>query len=329
MAMKTRRASPTLLALPGAVLLVLLAVAVTMPPAWAESAGEEYGNCAACHDEDLVMGFSRTVHGRLAHFEVLDGRRGCEACHGSATAHMESGDPAAISGLKGDSPEEIAKVCTGCHSGKQMFAWYGSEHQMSGVGCTDCHRIHVGTEKGRRYFNLQSPEICYQCHAEVRGQFLLPSRHPLKEGKMTCGACHDPHGNYPRHLQTDERLNDLCFNCHSAKQGPFIFEHAPVVEDCSICHVPHGSVANNLLLQTEPFLCLQCHEFHFHSAQESNEEDPVIVGDPGFERPFSNPFGTFGYKVAFTTKCSQCHTQIHGSDLPSQSLPGQGKSFTR
>ena len=51
------------------------------------------------------------------------------------------------------------------------------------------------------------------------------------------------------------------------------FEHEPVFEGCDGCHAPHGAVANNLLVQNEPFLCLQCHQPHFHSILEGFEGD--------------------------------------------------------
>ncbi len=35
--------------------------------------------------------------------------------------------------------------------------------------------------------------VCYQCHADVRGQFELPSHHPVPEGRMDCTLCHSPH----------------------------------------------------------------------------------------------------------------------------------------
>ena len=35
--------------------------------------------------------------------------------------------------------------------------------------------------------------VCYECHADVRGQFNLPSHHPVPEGRMTCIQCHPPH----------------------------------------------------------------------------------------------------------------------------------------
>ena len=36
---------------------------------------------------------------------------------------------------------------------------------------------------------------------------------------------------------------------------------------------------------------------------------------------FTNKFGEEGWRKAFLTKCSTCHTVVHGSDLPSQSAP--------
>jgi hypothetical protein len=33
--------------------------------------------------------------------------------------------------------------------------------------------------------------------------------------------------------------------------------------------------------------------------------------------------------VSFTTKCSQCHSQIHGTDLPSQALSSGGHGMVR
>jgi DmsE family decaheme c-type cytochrome len=284
-------------------------------------------NCAACHDEALIDHFDRSIHGRLEAFEVLDGGVGCESCHGAADEHMGSADPADIKGLKGDLPEDINAVCTRCHSGGRFVSWAGSEHMLSGVGCTDCHEIHPSGRPDD--WKIDDPRTCYRCHEDVRAEMYLPSHHPVKEGKMTCLACHEPHGSTTHGLRTEERPNDLCLNCHSAYQGPFVFEHAPVVEDCGICHTPHGAPANNLLVQTEPFLCLQCHEFHFHAALEGRSDDPASVGDPGYEQLWDNPNTVFSFKAAFTTKCTQCHSHVHGSDLPSQSLPGQGKSFTR
>lgn len=146
---------------------------------------------------------------------------------------------------------------------------------------------------------------------------------------MVCSDCHANHGSMVKNLKTDERLNDLCLNCHTRYQGPFVFEHAPVSDDCTICHDPHGTVANNLKIQNEPYLCLQCHEPHFHSGRSGGAAS-VNGTSLSAEQLASHPDAQMmSWGQAYATKCTQCHVQIHGSDLPSQSVPGQGRGLTR
>ena len=157
-----------------------------------------------------------------------------------------------------------------------------------------------------------------------------PSHHPVKEGKMVCSDCHANHGSMVNNLKTDERLNDLCLSCHARYQGPFVFEHSPVSDDCMICHDPHGTVSNNLKKANEPYLCLQCHEPHFHAGRTSTamgtQKDPYGNMIPAEDYNAGNKSI---WAQAYTTKCTQCHAQVHGSDLPSQTVPGQGGGLTR
>ena len=141
---------------------------------------------------------------------------------------------------------------------------------------------------------------------------------------MSCVGCHNPHSSTESQLNTNMRLNDLCYTCHQGKEGPFVFEHAPVVEDCSLCHTPHGAIANNLLTANEPTVCLQCHEFHFHAGLLSPDGTTEVGGSE-----FENPYGSDSFNVSMTTKCTQCHSQIHGSDLPGQTTPGGGHALVR
>ncbi len=267
--------------------------------------------CLECH-EDQALGQSE-IHTRIESFEVRGHVVGCEGCHGPGARHAEELDPALIRafgpGGQGDDG------CLSCHNNKGLQDWHASTHAFEAIGCLDCHAVHTASKP---------LDTCQTCHGEVTTQFQLPSRHPLREGKMSCASCHDVHSSEDQMLLTSFRLNDLCYTCHQDKEGPFIFEHEPVQEDCSTCHVAHGSVADNLLVANEPTLCLQCHEPHFHSGYRGSDADEVDVG--GIER--DNPFGARGFNIAFTTSCSQCHSQVHGSDLPSQTVPGQGRGLT-
>lgn len=294
-------------------LVPLLALAGAGPPR--EQAPQKvWSVCADCHD-DVVAHFSRNVHARLKRWEVRGGEVGCTACHGDTSAHVESGEVEGLVRFTGD-PAEDAAACLACHATRGGEEWSAAAH-ANHVGCTECHSIHT----------TKAPTAsCSSCHQEVQALMFAPSHHPVKEGKMTCASCHNVHLANPSALRTEGRLNDLCVTCHQAQEGPFIFQHAPVEEDCSICHTPHGSVADNLLVANEPFLCLQCHSFHFHTGKKPvDQAGTVIVGG----KPYPNVLGVYGYSKSFGTKCTQCHPRVHGSDLPSQGISSQGKNLTR
>jgi DmsE family decaheme c-type cytochrome len=159
--------------------------------------------------------------------------------------------------------------------------------------------------------SVQQPETCYKCHPKIYGLNALPSHHPIKEGKMVCSDCHDPHGQETGNLK-EATINLVCYKGHGEKQGPFAFEHPPVRENCCICHNPHGAVADNLLKQPPTFLCLRCH-----------------AGHNGYHPPGSPVAGTGGGGVlqlsknptlapSLYTNCTQCHAEVHGTDRVSQ-----------
>ena len=136
---------------------------------------------------------------------------------------------------------------------------------------------------------------------------------------MVCSDCHDPHGQETGNLK-EATVNLLCYKCHAEKQGPFAFEHPPVRENCGICHNPHGAVANNLLKQPATFLCLRCHAGH----------NAALAGDhPGvsLNMAVNTPSSlALSSRAGFYTNCTQCHTQIHGTNNISER---GGSLFTR
>ncbi|RMF71760.1 MAG: ammonia-forming cytochrome c nitrite reductase subunit c552, partial [Acidobacteria bacterium] len=247
----------------------------------------------------------------------------------------ESGDPADVRGFPGPDPRDDAAVCLGCHAASHgLGAWTAGEHARAGLSCIDCHDPHAGWDRQPAAARLGTRprsamrERCFGCHPEVRAEIRLPSRHPMDDGQLDCASCHDVHGTYPGLLRTAGRVKDLCVECHPAQEGPFVFQHAPVEEDCTICHRPHGAVADGLLAQTQPFLCLQCHEAHFHAGLASPTETTVTFGTVP-PNTWANPFGELGMKHAFLTRCTQCHVAVHGSDSPSQGVSGRGGNLTR
>ncbi len=299
--------------------------------------------CSQCH-ENMMAPFAKTVHGRLADFEVMGGGKGCEACHGPGSLHAAEGDTAKIHAYGKLASDQASALCLKCHSSGELMQWHGNVHAISDVACTDCHKIHQGDKPVKKALKMPEPELCYSCHKEYQSKMNFPSHHPVKEGKMTCSSCHQPHESAQNALRTDERANDLCYTCHARYQGPFVFEHGPVQENCMICHDPHGSVANNLLKQNEPFICLQCHESHFHASRTGSSANPGNTAfdanklngasvpsaySTGTRVGYTNTHGSDAWAQAFGTKCTVCHSKVHGSDLPSQTAPAVNTDHTR
>lgn len=279
-----------------------------------EKVGDE--TCATCHDETATA-FTTNIHAQKA----VEKGFICESCHGPGAKHAEEGDPELIYNPRADFNAAKGTTCTNCHNGGEFESMTGKAHWEQANGCSDCHTVHQSKPK---LLKKTGSQLCVTCHRDVQSQFRLTSHHPVPEGLMECESCHQVHGDANKFATTNES-RELCLSCHSSKEGPFVYEHQPVNEDCNICHKPHGAVANNLLVQSEPALCMSCHPMHFHSSLtgvNGTFSDPLMAGRGGLST-------TDGMKKAFSTKCTQCHTHVHGSDLPSQGISSQGKSLTR
>jgi predicted CXXCH cytochrome family protein len=327
----------------------LLALGLTLlltPPILATSPpdAQKVGNtvCLVCH-EDLSVHFAGNIHARLG----AGGDYGCEACHGPGSVHSDEGDPATITNPARDQLAVAENLCLNCHKFEGADLALGTAHYEIAGGCTDCHKIHSdsptlleASDPGLCFdchrdirtkaplpslLKASEPGLCLDCHRDIRTKAQLPSHHPVLEGLVKCSDCHAVHGGAVKFATMGDN-RDLCFSCHASKQGPFIFEHEPVNEDCGICHDPHGTVADNLLVQNEPFLCLTCHPMHFHTQLVSIEGtfNPPLYPERG---PFTSTKDAM--KEAFLTKCTQCHSEIHGSDLPSQPISTGGRTLTR
>jgi DmsE family decaheme c-type cytochrome len=257
-----------------------------------------------CHDHDKIAGYLQSsVHGRQKDAGSGMPLVNCETCHGPGSLAVAKAEQA----KKCDTTQFVdlhklpsgakSLVCVKCHithAMKRLAFWSLSQHALADVSCSDCHRLHSGP--GQKLTGKAASELCFECHQEKRAEFSLFSRHPLGKGLMECTTCHDPHGSSSGLSIKGADEKSLCLGCHATRVGPYAFEHADLTSDCSTCHTPHGSLFAGMLRYQEPFLCLQCHSGH---------------------APQRNPLGmSSAYKRAYYTRCTTCHSQIHGSDLP-------------
>jgi DmsE family decaheme c-type cytochrome len=276
-------------------------------------------NClASCHYHDKIRDdFSASTMGAQISTESHLPLVNCESCHGPGSLAVEglTPDKAAMKDADGnptscdydtfidlDNLPSQAKslVCLKCHTANATFNlhnWNSGTHAINDVSCFDCHDLHKGpiliTEPA------EVKDMCLECHQRQRVEFSLPSHHPVMEQRVICTDCHDPHGSINDYMLRQDSVKETCTQCHGEKEGPFLFEHADNSEECNKCHNAHGSVNNNLLSVREPFLCLQCHPTH---------RTGVATAAEG--------------RAARHTRCTDCHSQIHGADIPSVSTDG-------
>ena len=292
------------------------------PPSGAVSTDDQYVGSEACKEchEDQFKEFSHTAHARLTTISSWKGKvTGCETCHGPGKTHIEEADPTKIISFKHRSPKETSETCLTCHAGKEEHNNFRrGEHWRNNVGCTDCHASHsspggknlassntftspANAEKldfsTVKMLKVGEPQLCMGCHSDTKSQFTKPFHHKVLEGAMRCTDCHNAHGGFElKQARLATGADSACMKCHADKQGPFVYEHAPVkTEGCASCHTPHGS-SNPRLLRTSSVaqLCLECHsQDHGVGAQE--------------------PAGPAHNLAAQYRDCTACHVKVHGS----------------
>jgi len=268
-------------------------------------------DCQGCHDKAMNPVFQKTEHAKLAET--------CAKCHQNVGEHAKaqmSGDAKGpVPSLKKLTAQQVNSTCLECHEKGGQATYRSSMHDRRNVACTACHSVHSPKTAKAQLKTAVEADTCYTCHKSERSKSMRTSHHPVREGKMGCASCHNPHeGDRPKMLKADS-VNELCYTCHTEKRGPFLFEHAAVREDCASCHDPHGSNHKRLLVQKLPNLCWNCHftgSGHFGSGDNFSTEKGVPVA------PTGAPSGYPTVNSRFVEKsCANCHVSVHGSNSPS------------
>jgi DmsE family decaheme c-type cytochrome len=270
--------------------------------------------CLQCHDQDSkfpVLAIFNTAHGNKNSHQGPFANNGlqCEACHGAAGEHSvkrlrkgEQRAPMITFKAKDELPiAEKNSLCLTCHNRSSAKHWQGSSHQVNNISCTDCHNIHV--QKDAILTKANQLEQCGKCHINAKLSAHQASSHPLTTGQMGCTDCHKPHDANTDKLLAADSVNETCYQCHSEKRGPFLWQHDPVADSCINCHRPHGSNQPALLSQRAPFLCQTCHSAQGH---------PSINHAAGLAQQKASVF-------LLGKSCTNCHSKVHGSNHPSGS----------
>jgi len=220
------------------------------------------------------------------------GSKTCAQCHGDMTEHFGGATHARLALAD---PKVGDTGCEACHGP-------GSVHAESGGGAGTI--VNPG----------KSPETCFQCHLDKRGQMSLPHAHPVLAGQVSCVDCHDVHqGNAVRGGGAAlAARTETCLRCHTEQAGPYVYEHAAIRDEgCTACHDPHGTVNDKMLVARDANLCLRCH---------------LADLAPGFNLGGYHSGGA--HASAIGSRLSEgacwsagCHEDIHGSNVHASFRP--------
>lgn len=258
--------------------------------------------CTACHTQgDSLKG---TPHAQAKNPRSPEATHGCESCHGPGQAHVDDDAKGHIRKFGQITPAETSQTCLACHNRGNHAGWEGSAHDRRNLTCTTCHSVHSPKSTERQLVKKTQTEVCATCHKlQVAKTERAVAHMPVREGKMSCSSCHNPHGSITnvKNLKTGGSVAELCVSCHTEMRGPMLFEHAPVRENCATCHDPHGSSNDRMLVVRMPMLCQRCHIASKHPAT-LYDKDQITTNK-------SNRM--------FGRSCVNCHSNIHGSNHPS------------
>ena len=294
-----------------AAVFVVLGSGISLAQKSTPAAAWSVTDCQGCHEKALGTSFQNTKHAKLD--------QSCVQCHVNVAEHAKAqlnGEKNAPSpALKNLTAAQVNDKCLSCHEKAKQSNYLSSMHARRNVACTSCHSAHSAKSVKAQLKTKMDSDTCYTCHKSERAKAMRTSHHPVREGKMGCSSCHNPHdGSQPKMIKADS-INELCYKCHAEKRGPFAFEHAPVREDCATCHDPHGSNHKRMLTQKLPTLCYNCHlsgSGHFGSGDNLNTEKGAKVAPAGAATGYPTAGSRFVER-----SCRNCHVQIHGSNHPS------------
>lgn len=206
--------------------------------------------CRRCHE---------LPHGTTQHAPVKEGQ--CTQCHdphGSEQRRLLVADPK-------------RELCLKCH--QKSFDGKPFVHGPVAVGaCIVCHQPHASSQP--KLLVQDSRSLCLTCHAEVAEKAEAAGMH--KHGALDdgCTRCHDPHASAHKY-QLREQAPELCLSCHREKFEEMVADakvvHGAVTAEngCTGCHEPHGSRLSSLQRDTQPGMCLSCHDRTFKTADGS------------------------------------------------------------
>ena len=176
--------------------------------------------CMACHSDkwDTLKG---TPHANANNPRSPQAAHGCESCHGPGQAHVDDDAKGHIRKFGQITAGEMNETCLTCHNRGAHAGWEASAHEQRGLSCGTCHSVHSPTSAEHQLVKATQTQVCATCHRlQVTKTERAVAHMPVREGKMTCTSCHNPHGTVTPALLKENSLNDTCYTCHAGAEFP-------------------------------------------------------------------------------------------------------------
>jgi DmsE family decaheme c-type cytochrome len=191
--------------------------------------------CLTCHD-GMDATLTGTQHARTLNPRTPAAQQGCESCHGPGQAHVNDEAGGHILKFKSAPADVASATCLSCHNRGGHAGWEGSVHEARKLACTTCHSVHQPKSTAHQLVAATETQLCAKCHrVQVAKTERAVAHMPVREGKMACSTCHNPHGsiNNVKALRTGSSVAESCTACHTEMRGPVLWEHTPVRENCA------------------------------------------------------------------------------------------------
>ncbi len=201
--------------------------------------------------------------------------------------------------------------CLVCHKevGENKFT-----HGPVGVKmCFICHvdeKPAPGSAKGHVYsLSKPQPELCLSCHEGLRAKVQSGKVQHQAIKAAGCTGCHNPHGSGQKFFLKARTIASLCSTCHGNKTGGAVV-HKPAAVSCALCHDPHGSDTDKLLKESQPELCLSCHQDLRSVLAGKYLHGPVQAGCTTCHDPHSAPKPFLLQADSKKELCLSCHVDM-------------------
>ncbi len=249
---------------------------------WSNHLANWNSRCADCHSTNLNKNYNSASASYSSTFSEIN--VSCEACHGSASKHLEWIENGQLATNKGFDVEKTLPVSWIHRAGEAIATPKGIVTEREVNMCGSCHSRRVQIEDAIPLANFHDhyaidtlDQDLYFADGQIKDEvFVLGSflQSKMHRAGVTCSNCHDPHSS-----RIKIEGNGLCSQCHAPTvfDTPSHHRHPDNSEGaaCVNCHMPARTymrvddrrdhsfpVPNPLIAQAtnSPDICLTCHQ---------------------------------------------------------------------